>query len=36
VNPDCGFFQLPRWLSFLKLKAMVAGTRIVREEIGGR
>ena len=34
VNPDCGFFQLPRWLSYLKLEALVAGTRIVREELG--
>src|SRR5205823_4472467 len=36
VNPDCGFFQLPRWLAFQKLKAMVAGTRIVRRELTGR
>ena len=36
VSPDCGFFQLPRWLSFLKLKNMVAGTKIVREEIAGK
>ena len=34
VNPDCGFFQLPRWLSYLKLEAMVAGTRLVRRELG--
>ena len=34
VNPDCGFFQLPRWLSYLKLEAMVAGTKIVRRELG--
>ena len=34
VNPDCGFFQLPRWLSFLKLRAMVAGAKIVRRELG--
>ena len=34
VNPDCGFFQLPRWLCFLKLQAMVAGTSIVRRELG--
>ncbi len=34
VNPDCGFFQLPRWLSYLKLEAMVAGTKIVRSELG--
>ena len=34
INPDCGFFQLPRWLSYLKLQAMVAGTNIVRQELG--
>ena len=35
VNPDCGFFQLPRWISYLKLKAMVEGTAIVRRELEG-
>ena len=34
INPDCGFFQLPRWLAALKLKNMVAGTAIVRRELG--
>ena len=34
--PDCGFFQLPRWLTFLKLKALAAGARLVREELTGR
>ena len=34
VNPDCGFFQLPRWISYLKLEAMVKGTKIVRRELG--
>lgn len=34
INPDCGFFQLPRWLSYLKLEAMVKGTEIVRQELG--
>ena len=34
VSPDCGFFQLPRWLSYQKLETMVAGTRIVRHELG--
>jgi 5-methyltetrahydropteroyltriglutamate--homocysteine methyltransferase len=34
--PDCGFFQLPRWLAALKLKALAAGTRIVREGLTGR
>ena len=35
VNPDCGFFQLPRWLCYLKLEAMVKGTEIVRRELEG-
>lgn len=34
--PDCGFFQLPRWLTRLKLEALAAGARIVREELSGR
>ena len=34
INPDCGFFQLPRWLCYLKLERMVAGTKIVRRELG--
>jgi 5-methyltetrahydropteroyltriglutamate--homocysteine methyltransferase len=34
--PDCGFFQLPRWLAFLKLKALGAGARLAREELTGR
>ena len=35
INPDCGFFQLPRWITYLKLKNMVDGTNIVRRELGG-
>ena len=35
VNPDCGFFQLPRWITQLKLQAMVEGTKLVREELAG-
>lgn len=35
ISPDCGFFQLPRWITYLKLQAMVAGTDIVRKEIAG-
>ena len=35
ISPDCGFFQLPRWVSYLKLQAMVAGTEIVRRELEG-
>ena len=33
INPDCGFFQLPRWITQLKLNAMVAGTKLVREKL---
>ena len=35
LNPDCGFFQLPRWLTYLKLEALVAGAAIVRKELAG-
>ena len=35
INPDCGFFQLPRWLTVRKLQRMVAGTQIVRRELAG-
>ena len=35
ISPDCGFFQLPRWLTYLKLEALVAGTNIVRKELTG-
>ena len=35
ISPDCGFFQLPRWISYIKLESMVAGTAIVRNEISG-
>ena len=31
--PDCGFFQLPRWLTVLKLNALVAAAKIVRQEL---
>jgi 5-methyltetrahydropteroyltriglutamate--homocysteine methyltransferase len=34
VLTDCGCFHLPRDVAFAKLKAMVAGTRIVRKELG--
>ena len=34
VVPDCGFSQTARWASRAKLNAMVAGTRIVRKEMG--
>jgi 5-methyltetrahydropteroyltriglutamate--homocysteine methyltransferase len=33
VNPDCGMRRTARWQAFRKLQAMVAGARIVREEL---
>jgi len=35
VAPDCGMKYLPRDVAYGKLQAMVAGARIVREELGG-
>ncbi len=35
INPDCGFFQLPRWLTVRKLQRMVQGAQIVRHELAG-
>jgi 5-methyltetrahydropteroyltriglutamate--homocysteine methyltransferase len=32
--PDCGFFPVPRWLAFEKLKRLVAGTRLARQRLG--
>jgi 5-methyltetrahydropteroyltriglutamate--homocysteine methyltransferase len=34
INPDCGLVHLPRDVAFMKLCAMVEGTRLVREELG--
>ena len=34
VVPDCGFSQTPRGVARAKLAAMVAGTRLVRRELG--
>jgi 5-methyltetrahydropteroyltriglutamate--homocysteine methyltransferase len=34
VAPDCGMKYLPRERAFRKLRAMVAGARLVREELG--
>ena len=34
VAPDCGMKYLPRERAYGKLEAMVAGTRLVREELG--
>jgi 5-methyltetrahydropteroyltriglutamate--homocysteine methyltransferase len=36
VNPDCGFWETPRWVVRRKLAALVQGARIVRKELGGR
>jgi len=35
ITPDCGFFQVPRWLAFQKIKNMVKGVHIVRQELEG-
>jgi 5-methyltetrahydropteroyltriglutamate--homocysteine methyltransferase len=35
VAPDCGMKYLPRERAFRKLEAMVAGARVVREELAG-
>ena len=35
ISPDCGFFQLPRWLCRRKLQNLAAGARIVRQELQG-
>ncbi len=32
--PDCGFFPVPRWLAFEKLKRLVAGTQLARKQLG--
>lgn len=32
--PDCGFFPVPRWLAFEKLKRLAAGTRLARQRLG--
>jgi 5-methyltetrahydropteroyltriglutamate--homocysteine methyltransferase len=33
INPDCGLVHLPREVAFMKLSAMVEGTRLVRQEL---
>jgi 5-methyltetrahydropteroyltriglutamate--homocysteine methyltransferase len=35
ITPDCGFSQTARWAARSKLKAMVAGTKIVHRELTG-
>ncbi len=34
VNPDCGFGWSPRYMAVGKLDALVAGAKVVREELG--
>ena len=34
VTPDCGFSETARWAARAKLRSMVEGTRIVRQELG--
>src|SRR5215813_4880518 len=34
LNPDCGFWETPRWVVKQKLAALVEGARIVRTELG--
>jgi 5-methyltetrahydropteroyltriglutamate--homocysteine methyltransferase len=34
INPDCGFGWSPRAMCVQKLQTMVAGARIVRDELG--
>ena len=36
VAPDCGMKYLPRDVAFGKMKALVEGARIVRQEVAGR
>jgi len=35
LNPDCGFWETPRWATRLKLRALVEGAAIVRRELTG-
>jgi 5-methyltetrahydropteroyltriglutamate--homocysteine methyltransferase len=32
--PDCGFFPVPRWVAAEKLKRLVAGARLARQQLG--
>ena len=34
LNPDCGFWETPRWIVRQKLAALVEGARLVRKELG--
>jgi 5-methyltetrahydropteroyltriglutamate--homocysteine methyltransferase len=33
--PDCGFFPMPRWVAFEKLRRLAAGARLARTELTG-
>jgi 5-methyltetrahydropteroyltriglutamate--homocysteine methyltransferase len=33
--PDCGFFPVPRWVAFEKLKRLAAGAELARRELSG-
>jgi len=35
LNPDCGFWETPRWVCQRKLRALVDGARSVRNDLGG-
>ena len=35
LNPDCGFWETPRWIAQQKLRALVEGARIARREVAG-
>lgn len=34
ITADCGFSAIPRWLARTKMQALVAGTKLVRAELG--
>lgn len=34
VVPDCGFFPVPRWVAFEKLRRLAAGARLARRQLG--
>ncbi|MFQ5945588.1 MAG: cobalamin-independent methionine synthase II family protein [Anaerolineae bacterium] len=35
LNPDCGFWETPRWITQQKLRALTEGAGLVRSELGG-
>ena len=34
VTPDCGFFPVPRWVAYEKLKRLAAGAALARKRLG--